>query len=261
MEQQTFTGRQVVQQAQRLWRAVVDGLTPPKCLVCEADVTEPAALCVACWGKLHFIETPVCNRLGTPMTYDEGEGALSAAALALPPVWNRARAAVAFDDASKEVVHRLKYGDRQEAGLFMAAQMSRAGRILLHEADVIIPVPLHRFRLWRRRFNQAAVLARLIARQAGRPWAPQVLQRIVHSRSQVGLNAEQRHQNVARSFAVAAAELGQVAGRRVVLVDDVMTTGATASACTAALLKAGAASVDVLTFALVLDPKRPHIAA
>lgn len=247
--------------AQRLLRGVVDGIAPPKCILCRTDVTEPAALCFGCWRKLHLIDEPVCNVLGTPFTYWEGDNAVSAAALAVPPVWDRARAAVAFDDASKEVVHALKYADRQEAGLFMAAQMVRAGRVLLAEADIILPVPLHRFRLWRRRFNQAAFLARELAKLSGKPWSATALVRTRYSRSQVGLSAEQRHKNVAKSFEVAAGDIATVAGRKVLLIDDVMTTGATATACTQVLKRAGAQTVDVLTFALVLDPKRPHIAA
>ena len=247
--------------AQRLWRGLVDFVAPPKCLLCRADVLEPAALCYTCWDKLKLIDEPVCNVLGTPFAFAEAGNTVSAAALAVPPAWDRARAAVAFDDASREIVHALKYGDRQEAGLFMAMQMVRAGRGLLAEADVIIPVPLHRWRLWRRRFNQAAFLAQNLSRRSAKPWSATVLSRISHNRSQVGLGAEERRKNVARSFRVEGAELSAVAGRRVLLVDDVMTTGATATACTEVLKRAGAKQVDVLTFALVLDPKRPHIAS
>lgn len=244
----------------RAWLGLLDFLTPPKCLSCRGAVSEGAALCAACWSRLSFIEAPVCDVLGTPFSYDPGPGAISPAALAEPPPWNRARAAVAYDEHSRKLVHALKYGDRMEAGLFMATQMARGGRALLEDADVIVPVPLHRWRLWQRRFNQAAFLAQQIAKGSGRPVEFDALQRARYSRSQVGLKAEERRRNVARAFAVAPEGIGALAGRKVLLIDDVMTTGATAASCATALKKAGAAQVDVLTFALVLEPKRPHIA-
>ena len=155
----------------RLWRGVVDLVAPSLCLGCGAGVGEPASLCLACWASLQHLDEPVCDALGTPFAYDQGEGALSAAALADPPPWDRARAAVIFDDASARLVHALKYQDRQEAGLLMARMMARAGRRLLAEADVILPVPLHRFRLWRRRFNQSAFLAQQLSSAVGQALA------------------------------------------------------------------------------------------
>jgi ComF family protein len=242
------------------WRKVINFLTPPKCLSCRDDVADGASICVTCWSKLHFIEAPVCDVLGTPFDYDPGPGTLSPAAIAEPPPWDRARAAVAYDEHSRKLVHALKYGDRMEAGLFMAKQMSRAGRMLLAEADVLIPVPLHRWRLWRRRFNQAAFLALHMSKTSKKPVDVEALLRVKPSRSQVGLKAEERRKNVARAFAVSPEGLSAIAGRRVLLIDDVRTTGATAAVCAEVLRKAGAAQVDVLTFALVLEPLRPHIA-
>lgn len=244
-----------------LWRGFVDLITPPLCLSCEVPVTQGAALCLDCWQKLHFIDEPVCEALGTPFDYDEGEGALSASAIAAPPEWDRARAAVMFDEASQGLVHKLKYADTQEAGLAMARMMLGAGRKLLAEADVIVPVPLYRWRLWRRRFNQAGVLAQELSRLSGRPWAHDSLLKITKSRPQVGLSAEERRRNVKRVFAVPADGLAAIAGKRVVLVDDVRTTGATAGAAAAVLKAAGATQVDVLTFALVLAPSQFHIEA
>jgi ComF family protein len=241
------------------WRSIVDFLVPPRCLACRSFVAEGSAVCVACWAKLHLIEAPVCDVLGTPFAYDPGEGAISPAALAEPPPWDRARAAASYDESSSALVHALKYGDRMEAGLFMARQMSRAGRLLLADADVMVPVPLHRWRLWRRRFNQAAVLARNIAAHSGVRLEVDVMRRNAYSRSQVGLRADARRKNVTSAFSVAPEAIAKISSRRVLLIDDVMTTGATAASCAKVLKKAGAAQVDVLTFALVLEPKRPHI--
>lgn len=243
----------------RFWRGLIDFVAPPKCLVCRDGVLEPASLCLACWANLKHIDAPCCNVLGTPFAYDQGESAVSPAALAEPPNWDRARAAVAYDEASRRIVHGLKYRDMMEAGLLMARLMARAGQPLIEEADVIIPVPLHRFRLWNRRFNQAAFLSQQISRQFGKAYRSDVLLRTKASRSQVGLSFDERRKNVAKVFHVAPEGFGHLAGRRVLLVDDVLTTGATAGSCAAVLKKAGAAHVDVLTFALVLEPKRPHI--
>lgn len=244
-----------------LWSGLVDFLTPPKCLLCRCDVTTGASLCLACWQKLHWIEEPVCDALGTPFEYDQGEGALSPAAIAEPPPWAKARAAVAFDEVSSPLVHLLKYGDTQEAGLAMANMMRGPGRKLLASTDLIIPVPLDRWRLWRRRFNQAAFIARHLGKASAKLVAVDVLLRQKRTRSQVGLTADERRKNVRRAFTVPPERRPAIDGKTVLLIDDVRTTGATAAACTQTLLEAGAASVDVLTFALVLAPARLHIDA
>jgi ComF family protein len=243
----------------RFGRQVIDFLAPPKCLVCHDAVLEPASLCLSCWANLKLIDAPVCNVLGIPFAYDQGEGAISPVALAEPPPWDRARTAVAYDEASRRIVHALKYRDTMEAGLLMARLMARAGQPLIGEADVIIPVPLHRFRQWGRRFNQAAFLSQQISQQFGKAYRSDVLKRTRATRSQVGLSFDERRKNVAKVFQVMPEGVGHIAGRRVLLVDDVLTTGATAGSCAAVLKKAGAAHVDVLTFALVLEPRRPHI--
>lgn len=243
----------------RLWRGVVDLVTPSLCLGCAAPVGEPASLCVACWDRLRQIDEPVCDALGTPFAYEQGEGALSAAALSDPPAWDRSRAAVLFEDEAAKLVHGLKYRDRPEAGLLMARMMARAGRKLLAEADVVVPVPLHWLRLWQRRFNQSALLAQQVARLSGRPWRHDLLVRGRRTRAQVGLDQEGRRKNVRNAFLVPPDKARQVAGRSILLVDDVRTTGATAEACALALKAAGAARVGLLTFALVPLPAKPHI--
>jgi ComF family protein len=243
-----------------LWRQLVDVVTPPLCLACQIPVTSGAALCLDCWQKLQFIDDPVCAVLGIPFAYDEGEGAVSPAAIADPPQWDKARGAVAFDEASGHLVHLLKYQDNAEAGLAIARMMAAAGRQLLAEADVIVPVPLHRRRLWQRRFNQAAFLAQRLSEGSGRPWVHDVLLRVEATTSQVGLDASARRKNVRRAFNVALEKRPWIDGKSVLLIDDVRTTGATANACAAALKKAGAAQVHLLSFALVLEPSRLHIA-
>ena len=238
---------------------MLGALTPAHCLICKAAVQEEPCLCVECWQKMRFLEEPACNVLGTGFAYDQGEGALSAAALANPPAWDRSRAAVLFDDHSKEIVHAFKYGDRAEAGLFMARMMARAGRKLVAETDMLVPVPLHWTRLWKRRFNQAGYLAKAIAALAGKPYEPLLLKRLRATPQQVGLDAEARRKNMRKAFGLSAKAAQKIKGRAVLLVDDVRTTGATVSACVEVLKRGGAARVDVLSFALVDAPLRPHI--
>ena len=225
------------------------------------DVQSGASLCMACWQKLTYLEAPLCDVLGLPFAYDQGPGSLSAQALADPPPWDRGRAAVVFDDAAKGLVHALKYRDNTEAGLFMARMMARVGRELVAEADLIMPVPLHRSRLWKRRFNQAAFLAQPIALAASKAFATDILLRNLPTRQQVGLKAEERRKNVRKAFQVPFEKQALVFGKTILLVDDVRTTGATLVACCEALKKAGAARVNVLTFALVKEPHRMHIEA
>jgi ComF family protein len=245
----------------KLFAKLRDVLTPPKCLSCRGSVLEGASLCVSCWQKLIYIEAPVCDVLGTPFAYDQGDGAVSPAALADPPPWDKARAAVIFDDASKGLVHALKYRDSTEAGLFMARMMARAGADLLTQCDVVIPVPLHWTRLWKRRFNQAAFLAQPLALGAAKPYVTDVLLRSKSTRQQVGLKAEARRKNVHKVFSVSIEKTALISGKTIVLVDDVRTTGATAASCAVALKKAGAARVFVLSFALVNEPHHMHIDA
>jgi ComF family protein len=240
-------------------RGVLHFLMPPLCIGCHAPVADVPALCPACWTKLAFIEAPLCDRLGTPFPYDQGEGTVSAAAIADPPLWDRARAAVAFDEVSRQLIHALKYHDRHEAGLLMARLMARAGQDLIAEADAIVPVPLYRWRLWQRRYNQSVLLARKIGEISGRPVKPDLLLRIRPTRRQAGLDAETRARNVRNAFKVPDEAETPVEGRSIVIVDDVLTTGATAAAATRALKEAGAVRVDILSFALVLQPKRIHI--
>jgi len=243
----------------RLWRGVVDLVAPSLCLGSRTGVGEPASLCLACWSGLQHLDEPVCDALGTPFAYDQGEGALSAAALTDPPPWDRARAAVIFDDASARLVHALKYQDRQEAGLLLARMMARAGRRLLAEADLILPVPLHRFRLWQRRFNQSAFLAQRLSQASGKPWRHDILLRVRRTRAQVGLDQAERRRNVKGAFLLRPEGAAAISGKTVLLVDDVRTTGATAEACAGVLKQAGAARVSLLSFALVRAPARPHI--
>ncbi|MCB1503023.1 MAG: ComF family protein [Bauldia sp.] len=233
-------------------RGLVDLALPPQCLACDRHVAADGGLCAVCWGELRLIERPYCQRLGIPFSYDLGPGALSAEAIADPPPFDRCRSVAHFDAIARRLVHGLKYRDHMELARWMGGWMARAGAELLADADVVVPVPLHRVRLWSRRFNQSAALAQAVAGAGATPFAPTALRRIRATAQQVGLSANERDANVRGAFRVAADETMAVAGRRVLLVDDVYTTGATVKAATRALLRGGAAAVDVLTFARVV---------
>jgi len=241
-----------------IWQSMLQALLPARCLACGEAVQESSTVCVSCWQKLKLLDEPVCDVMGTAFAYDQGEGALSAQALSHPPAWDKSRAAMIFDENSKGFVHAFKYGDKGEAGLFMTRMMARAGAKLIAEADVIVPVPLHWTRLWQRRFNQAAFLAQKIAESSGKAYEPQLLKRLRATKQQVGLKADERQKNMAKAFGVFDPS-AKLTNRKVLLVDDVRTTGATITECVRALKKAGAAQVFVLTFALVDGPFRPHI--
>lgn len=247
----------------RAWRAglraALDLALPPLCPSCREPLAD-GALCAACWSKLSFIAPPFCARLGIPFAYDSGPGLLSVEAIANPPAYDRARAAVRYDDVARALVHALKYNDRLDLAPTMGRWMARAGHELLKDCDALIPVPLHWRRLWARRFNQSAALAKAIATdRPGITVADAALARVKPTAQQVGLSKSQRADNVQGAFRVPAARRPEVAGRRLILIDDVLTSGATADACTRVLLRAGAAKVDVLVFARVVETVRSHI--
>ena len=200
-----------------------------------------------------MIAPPYCERLGIPFAYDPGPGVLSMQAISDPPAYHRARAAVRYDDIARALVHALKYGDRIDLAPTMGRWMARAGRELLKDADAIVPVPLHWRRLWARRFNQSALLSQAISRETGVAVAGTALKRVKATAQQVGLTQSERAQNVQGAFRVALDRKAEVAGRHVVLVDDVLTSGATSDACARALLRAGARNVDLVVFARVVD--------
>jgi ComF family protein len=227
-------------------------LFPPLCAGCRRIVVEPGTLCGECWPEICFLERPWCEVMGTPFSHDMGEGFLSAAAIADPPPFERARAAVSYGGVARRMVQGLKYSDRADLAPWMAKWMARAGAELIADADVIVPVPLHRRRFLWRRFNQSAELARALARRTGKSFEPLALMRVKVTRQQVGLGLKEREANVRGAFRVPAEADIKVRGRRVLVIDDVYTTGATVSAAARALKRGGAAAVDVLTFARVL---------
>src|SRR5580658_6757654 len=239
-------------------KLALDIALPTLCVACR-DPVDGEGVCADCWAKLSFIAPPFCPRLGIPFEYDPGPDMLSMGAIANPPTYVRARAAVRYDDVARTLVHALKYQDRTDLAPAMGRWMARAGRELVGEADILVPVPLHWRRGWSRRYNQSGALARVIERQSGVKLASEALRRVRPTQQQIGLSRSQRASNVQGAFKVATDRSSDIAGRRVILIDDVLTSGSTVDACARALLRAKAASVDVLVFARVVDTHKSPI--
>ncbi|MCA8927448.1 MAG: ComF family protein [Alphaproteobacteria bacterium] len=222
---------------------------PPRCLACQEPLAPPGGLCPDCWPMVRFLSEPLCERCGIPL---EAPGQdICGHCVAEPPAYDRARAVFAYEDGSRELVLRLKHADALAGVPVLARWMARPGADMLRQADWLVPVPLHWRRLFQRRYNQSAELARALARIAGVPALPDGLVRVRKTPSQGGLSRRRRRANVLGAFAVADRHRHRIDGRRVIVVDDVMTTGATAEACATALLAAGASGVDVLCLARV----------
>lgn len=237
----------------RAGRAALDLLFPPLCIACRGPVAEPHSLCAACWSEIGFLDGPECDLCGLPFEIDPGPGTLCARCHAEPPVFDRARSAMRYDEASKAPILALKRADRLDIVPAFARWLERTGAPLLEHADLIVPVPLHRMRLWQRRFNQAALLAAALERACGVPADPMALVRIKPTKSQGAMpSASARRRNVQGAFRVPAARKPRLAGRTVLLVDDVYTTGATLESCARTLKRAGASRVLALTLARVV---------
>lgn len=235
-----------------LVRAGLDLLFPPQALD-GGPAPMSGGLSAEAWSRITFLDNPVCDGCGAPFEFDQGAGVRCPACTASPRAFARARAACLYDETSRDPILKLKHADRLDLAPLFARWLSRAARELLAEADAIAPVPLHPMRLLRRRFNQSAEIARPLAALSGVAYLPDALVRRRATPSQGGKSGSGRRRNVAGAFAVPDHLAGQVRGRSILLVDDVMTTGATLEACARALLAAGAARVDVAVVARVKE--------
>jgi len=238
----------------RLSRWVFDRLLPRRCLSCASVVPDDGApVCSQCWGELSFIMAPQCARCGVPfeqmLPWNAGAEILCGACMVQPPPFERARAIWRYDEASRRLILPFKHADATDAAPLLAEWLVRTAPDLLADADVIVPVPLHRSRLWRRRYNQAALLAWALGRWRGQPVCPDALVRTRATLPQGGLGRLARLRNVRGAFQLHPGRREQVRGQRVLLIDDVHTTGATLNECSRVLRRAGATAVDVLTLA------------
>jgi ComF family protein len=231
-------------------RRALDLLYPPQALD-GAGSPQWQGLSADGWSRVRFIAEPLCDGCGAPFEFETGMRC--AACLAQPRAFERARAACLYDDASRDLILKLKHADRTDLAPLFSRWIGRAAAELLADADAVAPVPLHRARLLRRRYNQAAEIARPLARAHRLTYLPDALVRARNTESQGGKSGSGRRRNVAGAFAVPDRRKASVEGRRIVLIDDVLTTGATLEACSRALLKAGARAVDVAVIARVRE--------
>ncbi|MDG2532203.1 ComF family protein [Sphingomonas sp. HITSZ_GF] len=229
---------------------IADLALPPRCPGCGAITPADHRFCTHCWTSLRFLGPPWCAACHLPFDFERGEGARCAACIADPPPHDGIRAAVAYGEVARGVALKLKYSGR----LACAATMARAmARLMPAEADLLVPVPLHRWRLWSRGYNQAGLIAAALGRAHSVPMAPGLLRRVKATPVLRGLGARARAKAVAGAFALAPDARAALAGRTVVLVDDVHTSGATANACAKLLKRGGAGKVILLCWARVLD--------
>jgi len=245
-------GPRIVLGARALGRGVADLLLPSLAWDSPEAAATPG-LSAGAWSRVAFLEDPVCDGCGAGFEMDGGPFAAArcAACLARPYAFERARAACLYDEASRGLILKFKHGDHQPFAPLFARWIARSAAPLLDEADAVVPVPLHRIRLLSRRFNQAAEIARPLARRSGLDYVPDALVRTTHTTTQGGKSARGRRLNVRKAFAVSEAGRRRIRGRRILLVDDVLTTGATAEACARALIEAGARAVDLAVVARV----------
>jgi ComF family protein len=231
-------------------RRIVDFALPPRCPGCGAVVEAMHRFCLPCWSALVFLGPPCCARCALPFPHDAGEGAECAACIADPPAFDSLRAAVAYGEVSRKVALRLKYNGRpgvaDTIARFLARHMDGAGDALL------APVPLHRWRIWRRGYNQAALIARALGRRHGLAMQPDLVERVKATPPLRGMNPKERRQTLSGAFRIPDRHRPRIEGRRILLVDDVYTSGATAGACARALKKAGAERVDLICWARVV---------
>lgn len=233
-------------------RSVLDALTPPLCPVSGAPMGAAGLLSASAWAALHFIEEPFCSLCGVPFSAEYGAEVLCPSCIAAPPAFDAARAAVVYNDASHKLIVGFKHSDRTELAPLFAQWLARAGEGLLSRSAILVPVPLHFRRLFSRRYNQSAVLTNALAKRTGARAGLEVLRRVRATPPQKNLSADARRRNVAGAFTINQKPGAHIDGAHIVLIDDVLTTGATLSACARVLKKAGAARVDALVLARVV---------
>lgn len=240
----------------RIAEILTDAVLPPRCLASGEIVERPGQLSASAWRGINFIAPPLCTCCGVPFAFelDGPDAMLCGMCIANPPAYGRARAVFQYDDVSRRMILAFKHGDRLDGAPAFAGWMARAGGDLLAGTDLIAPVPLHRLRLWLRRYNQAAVLALALGRISGIAVAVDLLARVRHTPAMIQMDAAARRRNLRGAIKLRPSHAASLSGRNVLLIDDVLTSGATAEACARALKSAGVARVDVLTLARVVRP-------
>ncbi len=240
----------------------VDMILPPRCIITGEIVDAQGMVSPKAWGELNFIADPMCQRCGLPFDFMEGnvvdDNALCAGCIKSPPNFTQLRSSLIYDDASRNIILSFKHADQMQLVISFVPWLKNAGQDMLAEADFLMPVPLHRWRILRRRFNQSALIAQKLGKHIGVKCLSDGLARIRHTPTQGYLRTKERHQNVKHAFEVNPKHLDVIKGKKIVLIDDVFTTGATVEECTKKLLKSGALSVSILTLARVVKPSQKY---
>ena len=241
-------------------KGVLDLIFPPHCMSCRTAVSDVGGLCSDCWCRIEFLDGPLCACCGRPFEFDPRTPVFCAACHARPPAFDKARAIMRYDEHSRGPILALKHADRLDLALAFGRWLARSGHELVMDCDIILPVPLHPMRLWTRRYNQAAELARALSRKTGKPADFSILLRNRHTPSQGAMpSARARQRNMRGAFRISPSHKTAIAGRHVLLVDDVLTTGATVEACARVLKRSGAAKVFVLALARVVRPAAGNV--
>jgi ComF family protein len=239
----------------RVGRAVLDAVLPARCMACGETVDGDGALCAQCWLGIRFLAEPACACCGFPFEFAVPGQTLCIACTRALPAFERARAVFAYDDASRGLILAFKHADRIHHSPVFGRWLARSGAALVADADLIVPVPLHRWRLFRRRYNQAGLLAQALGRETGKKTSVDLLVRHRRTRTQGRMSRAARIRNIQGAFRLRENRRGAVGGARILLIDDVLTTGATVEECSRVLKRAGARAVDVLTLARVVRPQ------
>ena len=240
--------------AEQSLKKIVDIVFPPRCFGCNNFVSQQDGLCADCWNKIHFIDTPYCNACGHPFEYDQGANMLCGSCTQKHPPYYQGRAVLNYNEHSRKLITRFKYGDKIHASDMFGRWLVRSSNELLARSDFLIPVPLHKIRLFTRRYNQAALLAHSMHKYCRTTVLADALIRKKHTPPQASLTRTQRLGNVKNAFFVNRRYSKKLIDKTVLLIDDVTTTGATINACTVALLNAGVKEVNVITLAKTIQP-------
>ncbi len=244
--------RAALKPVQTLIQQAVDTVLPPRCIITGEIVDQQGMVSPKAWSQLNFIAKPQCECCGIPFEFESFEGMTCTQCLDRPPLFETARGALKYDDASRHMILRFKHADQIHSVLAFVPWMEKAGAKMLAQADYLMPVPLHRWRLLSRRYNQSALISLALSKKTKVPSIVDGVLRIRATKVQGFMKAADRHKNVKKAFVVNPKRAAQIDGKSIVLIDDVYTTGATVKECAKTLINAGAARVDVLTLARVV---------
>lgn len=234
----------------KIFNTILDFLFPPECPICQNPVSDPLSICPECFKKIKFITPPLCEICGRPFEFEVYGKTVCGKCLQKKPVYDKARSAFLYDSFSKQLILPFKYSDRTDLAPLLGQFLIRAGAELLDQSDLIVPVPLNRWRLMKRKYNQAGILGKIISKKTGIPFSPFVLKRLRATKSQERLREKDRIKNVRNAFIIKNNKL--IKNKKILLIDDVLTTGATVNECAKILKRNGAKSVYVLTVAHTL---------